>query len=379
MQELVLVTGGAGFIGSYIVDELVRRGYRVRVLDNLDPQVHGDNANVPEYLNEGAEFINGDVRNPDDVRKAIDGVEIIFHEAAVVGVGQSMYEIKKYMDVNTLGTANLLEQIIKCKGKIKKLIVASSMSIYGEGGYECSKCGRISPKLRPTSQLEKRQWEMECHICGEHAKPIPTNEEKPLNSTSIYAISKKDQEEMCLCIGRAYNIPTVALRYFNTYGPRQALSNPYTGVAAIFSSRLLNDHTPIIYEDGLQSRDFVHVKDIVQANMLAMESGNANYEMFNVGTGRRLSILDIANALISRLNFSKLNFKGKSEITYQFREGDIRHCYADISKIKEKLKYSSKHKFEDGIEELVHWVKEQHAEDRVEQARKELENRCLTK
>jgi len=220
---------------------------------------------------------------------------------------------------------------------------------------------------------------MKCHICGEDANPIPTSEEKPLNSTSIYAISKKDQEEMCLCIGRAYNIPTVALRYFNTYGPRQALSNPYTGVAAIFSSRLLNNHTPIIYEDGLQSRDFVHVKDIAQANMLAMESGNANYEMFNVGTGRRLSILDIANALISRLNFSGLNFNGKPDITYQFREGDIRHCYADISKIKEKLGYSPKHKFEDGIEELVNWVKEQHAEDRVEQARKELENRCLTK
>lgn len=374
MRELVLVTGGAGFIGSYIVDELVKRGYRVRVLDNLDPQVHGDNADVPEYLNEDAEFINGDVRNPDDVRKAIDGVEIVFHEAAAVGVGQSMYEIRKYIDVNTLGTANLLEAIIKRKGKIKKLIVASSMSIYGEGEYECSKCGRISPKLRPVAQLEKRQWEMKCHICGEDAKPIHTNEEKPLNSTSIYAISKKDQEEMCLCIGRAYNIPTVALRYFNTYGPRQALSNPYTGVAAIFSSRLLNNHTPIIYEDGLQSRDFVHVKDIAQANMLAMECDKSNYEMFNVGTGRRLSILDIANALISRLNF-----KGKPEITYQFREGDIRHCYSDISKIKEKLGYSPKHKFEDGIEELVNWVKEQHAEDRVEQAKVELEERGLTK
>ncbi len=376
MRELVLVTGGAGFIGSYIVDELVKRGYRVRVLDNLDPQVHGDNADVPEYLSKEAEFINGDVRNTDDVRKAIDGVEIIFHEAAVVGVGQSMYEIKKYMDVNTLGTANLLEAIIKRKSKIKKLIVASSMSIYGEGEYECSKCGRISPKLRPVAQLEKRQWEMKCHICGKDAKPIPTNEEKHLNSTSIYAISKKDQEEMCLCIGRAYNIPTVALRYFNTYGPRQALSNPYTGVAAIFSSRLLNNHKPIIYEDGLQSRDFVHVKDIVQANMLAMEcdSEHIRDEMFNVGTGRRLSILDIANALISRLDF-----KGKPEITYQFREGDIRHCYADISKIKKKLSYSPKHKFEDGIDELVNWVKKQHAEDRIQQAKVELEERGLTK
>ena len=374
MREHVLVTGGAGFIGSHIVDELVNRGYRVRVLDNLDPQVHGDNADIPEYFNKEAEFIKGDVRNSEDVKKAIDGVEIIFHEAAAVGVGQSMYEIKKYMDVNTLGTANLLEQIIKRKDKIKKLIVASSMSIYGEGEYECSKCGRISPKLRPAAQLKKRQWEMKCHICGEDAEPIPTNEEKPLNSTSIYAISKKDQEEMCLCIGRAYNIPTVALRYFNTYGPRQALSNPYTGVAAIFSSRLLNNHNPIIYEDGLQSRDFVHVLDIVQANMLAMECDKANYEMFNVGTGRRLSILDIANALISRLNF-----KGKPEITYQFREGDIRHCYADISKIKEKLGYSPKHKFEDGIDELVNWVKEQHAEDKVEQARVELKKRGLTK
>jgi dTDP-L-rhamnose 4-epimerase len=255
----VLVTGGAGFIGSHIVDALVARGHRVRVLDALVPQVHGRNATVPKHLAESAHFIRGDVTDVGAWRTALEGVDVIFHEAAEVGVGQSMYEIVRYMRANTIGTAILLELLAGGAYSVEKLIVASSMSIYGEGAYRCPTCGPVFPQLRPEEQLSNRRWEMVCPDCLEEVAPEPTAEAKPLYPTSIYAISKRDQEEMCLTVGRAYRIPTVALRYFNVYGPRQAVSNPYTGVAAIFISRLLNARSPLIFEDGLQSRDLVHV------------------------------------------------------------------------------------------------------------------------
>jgi dTDP-L-rhamnose 4-epimerase len=252
----VLVTGGAGFIGSHIVDELVSQGHRVRVLDLLAPQVHGRDIQIPKYLPDRVEFMKGDVGDMEAWRWALEDIDLIFHEAAEVGVGQSMYEIVRYMKANTLGTAIMLELLATGEYPIEKLIVASSMSIYGEGAYECPSCGPVFPQLRMTEQLLQRDWEMHCPNCQEVVTPVPTREDKPLFPTSIYAISKRDQEEMCLAIGRAYGIPTVALRYFNVYGPRQALSNPYTGVAAIFSSRLLNGNPPLIFEDGLQSRDW---------------------------------------------------------------------------------------------------------------------------
>ena len=373
-KKKILVTGGAGFIGSHIVEALVRRGHKVRVLDNLEPQVHGEGAEIPEYISRDIEFIKRDIRNKDEVKKALKNIEIIFHQAAAVGVGQSMYQIEKYMEVNTLGTARLLDILVNEKHKVEKLIVASSMSVYGEGEYVCSKCGSVYPNLRSLQQLKDRKWEMHCPICNRDVKPVPTKEEKPLYPTSVYAISKRDQEELCLNVGRAYAIPTVILRYFNTYGPRQALSNPYTGIAAIFSSRILNHHPPLIFEDGLQSRDFTHVNDIVQANLLALEKKKANYEVFNVGTGRQLTVLDMANILIG-----KLSFKGKPEIINKFREGDIRHCYADISKIKKRLNFKPKIKFEKGISDLIKWVSQQSAVDLVEKARKELEQKGLTK
>jgi len=375
MKEKVLVTGGAGFIGSFIVDELARRGHQVRILDNLEPQVHGTGGRAPEYLNADAEFINGDIRDEETLRRALDGVDVLFHKAAMVGVGQSMYQIRRYTDVNTMGAATLLDVIAEGKNSVKKMIVASSMSIYGEGKYECGDCGVIYPRLRPPEQLREGRWDMGCPYCGKTADPMPTDEDKPLYPTSIYAVNKRDHEEMFLAVGVAYKIPTVALRYFNVYGPRQALSNPYTGVCAIFSGRLLNWKSPVIYEDGLQSRDFVHVKDIVQANMLAMEKKEADYGIFNVGSGKALTILDIARVLAEKV---APDAGIEPEIVNKFREGDIRHCYGDISRIRSSLGYEPTVPFEKGIDELTMWVRAQVAEDGFDEARKELEQRGLT-
>ncbi len=330
MKERILVTGGAGFIGSHLVDALIEVGNFVRVLDNLEPQVHAglrEQGRKPDYLNPEAEFILGDVRDPEIVRKALESINVVYHEAALVGVGQSMYDLRRYTDVNVNGTAVLLEAIINAKQRPRKMIVASSMSIYGEGAYECPLHGKVYPRLRPEGQLQQHDWEMVCPTlgCEELVRPIPTDEDKPLAPTSIYAITKRDQEEMFLAVGQAYHIPSVALRYFNTYGTRQALSNPYTGVAAIFSGRLLNGKPPVIFEDGLQQRDFTHVSDIVQANLIAKDNPEADYGAFNVGTGQPRTILDIANALIQHLGLGLV-----PEVVEKFRAGDIRHCYGDI-------------------------------------------------
>jgi dTDP-L-rhamnose 4-epimerase len=280
--------------------------------------------------------------------------------------------VTKYVDVNSLGGAVLLDILINEKHNVRKVVVASSMSIYGEGQYSCSECGVVYPKLRSEKQLELRQWEMKCPNCTRTVKPMPTSEAKPLYPTSIYAITKRDHEEMFLTIGRAYQIPTVALRYFNIYGSRQALSNPYTGVAAIFSSRLLNGNPPVVFEDGQQSRDFIHVSDIVQANMLAMEKDQANYEVFNVGTGRSMTILEIGELLKS-----KLAPELELGILSQFRIGDIRHCFADIQKLRSRLGFEPKVTFEEGLHELVNWVKTAKALDKVEVATEELVERNL--
>jgi dTDP-L-rhamnose 4-epimerase len=367
----ILVTGGAGFIGSHITDALIKRGHSVRVYDNLTPQVHTQQM-VPEYLNKEAEFIESDIRDRDALAEAMKDVEIIFHEASAVGVGQSMYQIHNYTDVNALGTANLLDILANDKHSVRKLIIAASMSEYGEGAYECSDCGLVYPTQRETEQLRRRQWEMLCPNCSKPAAPVPTSESKPLNPTSIYAISKQIQEQMCLCTGQTYGIPVVALRYFNIYGTRQSLNNPYTGVMAIFSSRILNNNSPLIFEDGLQSRDFVHVSDIVRANLLAMESDKADGQIFNVGTGQAVTILQIAEKLISAMGSDV-----KPEIAGKFRAGDIRHCFADISRIQEALGYKPSVNLDRGIEELVEWGKEQDAVDRFEMASRELEDKGM--
>ena len=365
----ILVTGGCGFIGSHLVDGLVQAQHEVRVLDSLEYQVHEDR--LPSYLNPNAEYIFGDIRDEDTLRRAIADVDVIFHQAAAVGVGQSMYEIKKYTEVNVMGTAKLLELLVNGSHNVSKLIVASSMSIYGEGPYLCSACGPVNPRLRTQEQLKSGDWEMKCPRCGQEVRPLPTSEEKPLFPTSVYAITKRDQEEMCLAIGRAYGLPTVALRYFNVYGPRQSLNNPYTGVAAIFSTRVKNDNPPMIFEDGLQSRDFINIRDVVRANLLALEKKEADYEMFNVGTGKPTTILDIARLLI-RLYGKELEPK----IVNKYRTGDIRHCYADISKIR-KLGFEPEIDLEQGMRELVAWGNTVAALDRTEQAQRELRQRGL--
>lgn len=369
----VLVTGGAGFVGSHLVDALVERGHAVRVLDSLEAQVHGDARRPPSYLNPQAELVVGDVRDRAAVDRALDGVEAVFHQAAAVGVGQSMYEIERYVSANTLGGAVLLEAIVEHRDRIARVVVASSMSIYGEGAYRDADGNPAHPRLRPTSQLERREWELR-DAEGRPLTAVPTSEDKPLQPTSIYAVTKRDHEEMFLAVGAAYDVPTVALRYFNIYGTRQALSNPYTGVMAIFSSRLLNRHRPLIFEDGRQSRDFVHVSDIVQANLLALEREAAVGGVYNVGTGRPTSVLDVAEALAVHLGFEE-----PPEIVQRFRAGDVRHCYGDLSRARSELGYEPRVPLEAGMKELLGWLRTQRAEDRVDRARDELARRGLTR
>jgi dTDP-L-rhamnose 4-epimerase len=369
----ILVTGGAGFIGSHLVDELVKQGHRVRILDSLVDQVH--HGKKPDYINPEAEFIQGDMCDADLVGKALEGIDVVYHEASEVGVGQSMYEIVRYVKANDLGTAVLLEEMLKKRDQFKKLMVASSMSIYGEGAYISEKTGEmVFPEIRPTEQLLQRDWEVKDKDGITNLQPALTPEHKTLIPTSVYAVNKKVQEQYCLIVGKAYNIPTVALRYFNVYGTRQALSNPYTGVCAIFSSRLMNNEAPMVFEDGNQSRDFVHVSDIVQANILALESEKANYEAINVGTGNPLTVVQVSNLIAKGL--------GKNiepQVVGKYREGDIRHCVADISKAKELLGYEPKVKLEDGMQELLAWVSEQQATDMVKKATSELAARNLVR
>ncbi|MDD2679587.1 MAG: GDP-mannose 4,6-dehydratase [Candidatus Omnitrophica bacterium] len=367
----MLVTGGCGFIGSHLVDRLVSEGHRVRVYDLLEPQVHGNKK--PAYLNKGAEYVYADIRNKEKLKKAIKDIEFIFHEASQVGVGQSMYEIEKYVAHNAYGTAVLLDLLVNTKNKVKKIVTASSMSVYGEGAYKCGACGIVYPQLRKEEQLKKKEWEMKCPECGRIVSHLPTSEGKPLLPTSIYATTKRCQEEMCLEVGNAYKIPVVALRYFNIYGPRQSLNNPYTGACAIFLSRVKNNKSPLIFEDGRQSRDFIHVSDIVEANMLALRDKKADYDSFNVGTGTPHSILEVAQKII-QLYGKKIT----PEVLNKFRAGDIRHCYADINKIRSKLGFTPKKSFTQGMQELIEWSESQEAVDLTQKAQGELKKRGLT-
>jgi dTDP-L-rhamnose 4-epimerase len=373
VPERILVTGGAGFVGSHLVDALLSQGHAVRVLDTLETQVHSSAGSPPQYLNPAAEAIWGSVGDRAVLARALDGIDVVFHQAALVGVGQSMYEIARYVTGNTGATAVLLEEIIKRRDRIRKVVVASSMSIYGEGAYRSRDGADRFPRLRGRDQLARADWEVRDSATQEALRPIPTAETKPLFPTSVYAITKRDHEELCLSIGYAYKIPTIALRYFNIYGDRQSLSNPYTGVAAIFSSRLLNGHAPVIFEDGAQSRDFVHVSDIVQANLLCLATDRADYEALNVGTGQPTTVLQVAELIAEYLGRGDL----KPEITSRFREGDIRHCIADVSRARSLLGYQPKVAFKDGLRQLIGWVRGERPEDRFEQAHQELVARGL--
>jgi len=360
-EKTVLITGGAGFVGSHLAEALIARGHRVRIYDNLSDQVH--RSGFPDYLTVEAEFIRGDVRDLAKLQDAVRDADVIFHLAAAVGVGQSMYQIADYTAVNTTGTANLLQAILDTRATPEKIIVASSMSIYGEGHYLCSSCDRVAPPQRSPERLQQKKWELDCPRCDQELVPVPTDEFKPLQCSSIYALGKKTQEEMVLLFGRTYKIPAVALRYFNIYGPHQALSNPYTGVMAIFASRVINGNAPVIFEDGLQRRDFVNVADIVQANLLAMESAGADGMAVNIGSGRPVTIREVAEQLTIAL--------GKSvpfEISGKSRAGDIRHCFADISTASRLLGYQPRVTLGAGLAELVARLKGQQASDHVDEA-----------
>jgi dTDP-L-rhamnose 4-epimerase len=371
LGKYVLITGGAGFIGSHLADELLDRGYRVRVLDSLVPQVHGGERARPSYLAADVELIRGDVRDAEAVRAALDGIDAVYHLAALVGVGQSMYDIARYTAVNNLGTATLLEAL--SKRPVERLVVASSMSLYGEGLYRSAEGDLVTSADRPDAQLRAGQWE----LVGPHGAaltPLPTPENKPPSLSSVYALSKFDQERLCLMVGRAYGIPTVALRFFNVFGTRQALSNPYTGVLAIFASRLLNGRAPVLFEDGGQQRDFVHVRDVARACRLALETADAAPGVFNVGSGHACTVRDVAARMAAAIGTPGV----APEITGQYRSGDIRHCFADITLARTTLGYAPAVTFEAGLTELVEWLGGEHAIDRVDEARAELATRGLT-
>jgi len=364
MGERILVTGGAGFIGSHLGDELLREGYAVRALDSLVEQVHGESQR-PEYLTDEIELIAGDVRNPEVVRGALEGIDSVVHLAARVGVAQSMYEPAEYAAANTAGTGVLLEALLE--HPVRKLVVASSMSVYGEGAYE------PAPAIgRTREQLERGEWDPRGPN-GEELKPLPTPESKEPSLASIYALTKYDQERMCLLYGSAYDVPTVALRFFNTYGPRQALSNPYTGALAIFAARLLNGRPPLVYEDGAQLRDFVNVADVARACRLALEREGADGLPVNVGSGLGTSILEVAQRLARVLDKPI-----EPELPGSFRAGDIRHCFADVTRAREALGFEAEVELEAGMTELGAWLEGQAATDRSDEAAAELDRRGLT-
>jgi len=345
----VLITGGAGFIGSHLVDALLEQGERVRVLDNLDPLAHPNG--VLSHLDPQAELVRGDLRDRATVDRALEGVDRVFHLGGVVGNGESMVNVRRAVDHNAGGTATLLEAVIERREVIRRLVAASSMVVYGEGAHACPEHGLIHPPLRPPEQIRRRLWELRCPACDQVASPVPTDEEAPLRPTSVYGITKRDQEELVLVLGRAYGIETVALRYLNVYGPRQALANPYTGVAAIFAARVLNKRPPLVFEDGGQLRDLVHVSDVVRATAAAMTAPGAPGHAINVAGGARVQILELARKVALALG-SEI----EPEVTGEYRAGDIRHCFADVSRGRELLGFEAAVSLEAGLPELASWV-----------------------
>jgi len=365
----VLITGGAGFIGSHAAKALLGAGYDVRLFDDLSPQVHGALRQPPVYLPRDAELVVGDITDALAIERALRGADMVLHLASSVGVGQSMYEIAPYVRVNELGTATLLQALLK--HPIQRLVVASSMSVYGEGACRSTSGDIVTPDDRPIDQLKRGDWEPH-NAQGIELEPIPTPETKRPSLSSIYALNKYAQERMCLIMGKAYGIPTVALRFFNVFGPNQALSNPYTGVLAIFAARLLNHRPPLVFEDGLQRRDFVHVHDVARACLLALETDHAN-DVYNIGSGQSRTILAVAHDLARVMGCEEL----RPTVTGKYRAGDIRHCFADLEKSRNYLGYEPRVGFFGALEELAAYLADQIADDQAEKAAEELSRRGL--
>ncbi|HHV75363.1 SDR family NAD(P)-dependent oxidoreductase [Thermoanaerobacterium thermosaccharolyticum] len=371
-METILITGGAGFIGGYIAEKLHDKGYKIIVYDNLSPQVHGNNADLPDYLKEKVEFIKADVRDIEQFKNAIQKSDKIIHLAAETGVGQSMYEIDRYVDVNVRGTSILWDILANEKHNIKKVVLSSSRAVYGEGKYKCKNCGIIYPRGRSKHDLEKGRWDVYCPNCNKKLEVMPTAEDSILTPASIYAVTKKTQEEICMIMGKSLGIPVSILRYQNVYGPRQSLNNPYTGIITIFTNRLKENKPINIYEDGYESRDFVYVEDVADGTILALEKVEANYEIFNIGYGKLTTIRQVAEIITNYINREL-----RPVISGNFRLGDIRNNYADISKANKLLGYHPKYSIEEGIKSFIEWAIKQESKDDSLKAEEELKRRGL--
>ena len=371
----VLITGGAGFIGSNLAFCLLDKGYEVTVLDNFSEQVHGSNKSLPDKIKNKVKFIYGDVTCKEDWLKAIDGQDAIIHLAAETGTGQSMYEIERYTRVNILGTSIMLDILTNHKHNIKKIIVASSRAVYGEGKYSCQEHGCVYPLSRENRLMNSGDFDLKCPICNQKLILLATDEESRINATSVYGITKYNQEQMVLTVGKSLNIPSIAFRYQNVYGPGQSLSNPYTGILSIFSTRIANGNGINVFEDGRESRDFVYIDDVVNATILGLEKENANYEVLNVGSGVATDVITVTQLLKKAYNSEVDIF-----ISGNYRLGDIRHNYADLSKISRLLGYKPSVSFEEGIINFVKWVKNQDIkEDNYEKSINEMKEKGLYK
>jgi dTDP-L-rhamnose 4-epimerase len=375
----ILITGGAGFIGSNLALKLIQKGHTITVLDNLSPQIHGNNPEKTSTLYQSiigkVNFVTGDVTNRYDWGKVINDIDVIVHLAAETGTGQSMYEIEKYIFVNAGGTALMLDILTNTKHKVKKVVVASSRAIYGEGRYLSKGKGYVYPSSRKNEDMLQGNFECKYEGCEYPLQLVGTDEESKIHPTSVYGITKQIQEQLVMCVCPAIGIAPVAFRYQNVYGPGQSLSNPYTGILSIFSTQIKNNNHVNIFEDGLESRDFVYIDDIVNATILGIEKEEANNEIFNVGTGIATNVITVANEL-------KKNYEAEVpvHITGNYRLGDIRHNYADISKIQLLLGFNIGTNFENGIKAFTQWVNgQQIQEDKYTESIEEMKKRGFYK
>lgn len=371
----ILITGGAGFIGSNLALKLIEKGYKVTVLDNLSPQIHTSNSPLYNSIKDKVRFIKGTVLSYDDWKNALEEIDVVVHLAAETGTGQSMYEIEKYTDVNIKGTSIFLDILANEKHSVKKMIVASSRAIYGEGKYECSSCGIVYPNERKDEDMSKGDFTVKCPICNANAKLLATDENSKIHPSSIYGITKQVQEQMFMVMGKTLNIPALAFRYQNVYGAGQSLSNPYTGILSIFSTRIKNGNDINIFEDGKESRDFVYIDDVVDATILGIEKDEANYEVFNVGFGLAIDVNKVASTLVKEYKSNS-----KISISGNYRLGDIKDNYADLTKIQTKLGFKPKVSFEEGIKRFTKWVNAQEVvEDQYEKSINEMKEKGLYK